>query len=163
MKRLVLLMSFMFTLLYADVNCVGSECGVKKDMKFWGVDLYHFDYSVDKNGNEKVKLTYKREIPKEKNVEKANEKFSQNNKVTGNLKKLLKEWNSHLIDTKIGSVYEIVVNKHGTTMLLNKKRAFKTKSRSFGKMYIKMWSGKNPIDNNLRDSILLAKNEVRKR
>ena len=114
----------------------------------------------NQDGCQKIILTYKRDIEKEKNIEKTIEKFSQNNEKSNAFKDLLKEWNSHLIDVKDGTIYEVRVEKTGTTMYIDNKKIYQTESAEFGEMYLKMWSGSNPVDEDLRDKMVLAKTKM---
>lgn len=129
-------------------------------MTFWGIDLYHLSYTINKNGNEKLTLTYKRDISKEKNIDKTIEKFAQNNNDADKYADLLNQWNSNLIDVCEGTVYEVVVDCNGATMYIDNNKLFHTSDKKFGKMYLNIWSGEKSVDEDLREEILLAKSRL---
>ena len=162
-KKIITLTLLSSAYIAASVNCQQEYCAVSKNMTFWGFNLYHFDYKKEQNGNEKICLTYKREIEKQKNIDKTIEKFEQNNLNAKDYMELLSIWNSHLIDVKEGTVYEVHVNDKGTTMIIDDNILFNTPSIEFGQMYLKIWAGENSVDEELQKEILLAREKINSR
>jgi len=128
-------------------------------MTFWGFDFYHLNYKIYKNKNEHLTLTYLRDITKEQNIQKGEEKFIANNKITNNLKNKLELWHSKYVDVTENDIYEIFVNNDNNTsrQTLNNKELITFKDTDFTRKYINIWAGKDPVDDDVRDMILKAR------
>ena len=160
----ILMTTFLLLLLsntlVAKTICSKDECVVTKDMTFWGVDLYSLKYEIDKKNNKKITLIYKREISKSKNTAKGVEKFKANNENSKKYLPMLKRWNDKLIDTKIGTIYEVSVSDKGVMVTIDNNIIFETEDRVIGDMYMKIWTGEDSVDSDLSKEVGLAKKQI---
>ena len=162
--KLVLLTLLLGNIAFANITCEeDKKCTVEQNMTFWGFDLYHLKYELDKNKNEHLTLTYLRDISKEDNVEKGDEKFKANNLMSKKLSKKLDLWHAKYIDVIIGDKFEIIVDvkKKTTLMVLNKKELIEFKEIKFGSLYLNIWAGNDSVDSDVRDMIIEVRNKFK--
>lgn len=141
----------------SELKCDGIKCETKEKISFMGYKLYDIDYYLTKQ-EEKIKLTYDIEVEKEKNMKKILEKFKGNNKVSSQDQVKLDLWVSKTIDAVKGSTYEIIVSSDKSELKINGKKVISFNDNGdFGKKFLKIWSGSDPVDNDLKKSIEKAR------
>lgn len=160
MKKLFLISIFINTWLFsAELKCQNNQCDVKETISFLGYNLYDIKYSKTEK-EEKILLTYNVKIEKEKNINKMIEKFMENNKMTNEDKEKLYLWSKETIDTFKGATYEITASESSSILKINnqEKLLFKDKG-SFSRKFFRIWTGEKPVDDELKQAILIAKNK----
>lgn len=151
----LLLISILFSnFLFASSSCQKDQCQAVDVVSFLGYKIYTATFTSTKD-YESMLLKYHISIPKEKNNKKVFEKFEQNNKINNTDFNKLSEWTSKTIDATDGSTYFVKVTPRESILQINGKSVLSfNDGGDFGKKFLKIWTGDNPVDENFKKEIL---------
>lgn len=157
MNKILISVLFIASLSYANT------CKTDTTITWLGFKLYDISYELNKT--QKIKLKYRRDVEVEKNIEKSTEKFNENNSiVTSSQLKKLDLWHSKYVDMQENDTFTFEINEqqNTTTMYVKGQQKLVLNDSEFGKMYLNIWTGIDPVDDDFKEEVLKIQKQCTK-